>query len=175
MVKKDLLEFILKVENKAVSSVNAKYDKLIKNEEAKAMKPYEDRIDKLQFTFNMFSQNLTMLLTDLKENKEIAYCGSHNIAQGQRYLSDIKTQIINNSSYQGQVQKLKDERNKELALVRANYKKVYVVSKNMSSAKKIAEYLEGLGFDISCVKEDEITALVSEIDKSKLFVCGENS
>lgn len=52
-------------------------------------------------------------------------------------------------------------------------KKVYIVSKSMSSAKKIAEYLEGLGFDLSSLKEDEMQALVADIDKSKLFVCGE--
>ena len=58
--------------------------------------------------------------------------------------------------------------------VRFNYKKVYMVSKDMSSAKKIAEYLEGLGFDISTLKEDEMKYLSTDIDKSKLFVCGEN-
>ncbi|CAI3202323.1 hypothetical protein CNEO2_2920001 [Clostridium neonatale] len=49
-----------------------------------------------------------------------------------------------------------------------------MVSKDMSSAKKIAEYLEGLGFDISTLKEDEMKYLSTDIDKSKLFVCGEN-
>ena len=43
----------------------------------------------------------------------------------------------------------------------------------MSSAKKIAEYLKGLGFDLSNLEEDEMKSLVANIDKSKLFVCGE--
>lgn len=174
MNKKDLLDFINRVEEKAIRSVTDKYGKLIEEEKSKVIKPYEDKIDKLQFTFNMFSQNLTMLLTDLKEDKEIAYCGSYDIRRGQSYLIDIKTKIATTSAYQGKVEKLKNEMADEVNLVRANYKKVFVVSKNMTSAKKIAEYLEGLGFDISSLKEDEITALVAEIDKTKLFVCGEN-
>ena len=44
----------------------------------------------------------------------------------------------------------------------------------MSKAKDIASYLEETGFDISSLKESKNTQLVAKVDKSKLFVCGDN-
>lgn len=173
MVKKDLLMFIERVEQKAISSVEARFNKKIEEKKKEVLSKYEDSINMLQDTFNRFSTNLTNLLTDMKEDMQVAYGGSYAIRNGQEYLKNIKNQITNSCGFQGEVQKLKDQKKKEIEEVKANYHKVYVVSKNMSSAKKIAEYLEGLGFDLSSLKEDEITALVADIDKDKLFVCGE--
>ena len=104
----------------------------------------------------------------------VAYSGHYYINDSLRCLARIEEIVRENSSFNGQVMKLKQARNKEIEEVRFNYKKVYMVSKDMSSAKKIAEYLEGLGFDISTLKEDEMKYLSTDIDKSKLFVCGEN-
>lgn len=109
----------------------------------------------------------------MREDTEVLYNGSYDIDYGKRYLSNLKSSIVNNCSFQGEVQKLKDAKNKEIKEVKANYHKVRVVSKSMSSAKKIAEYLKGLGFDLSSLEEDEMKSLVADIDKSKLFVCGE--
>lgn len=175
MVKKDLLEFIERVEHKAIKSIGVRFDKEIEiKKEEEVLSKYEYKIDLLQDTFNRFSTNLTNLLTDMKEDKEVGYNGSYAISNGQDYLKNIKFKIKNSCSFQGEVQKLKDQMDKEIKEVKDNYHKVYMVSKSMSSSKKIAEYLEGLGFDLSSLKEDEIKALVADIDKSKLFVCGEN-
>lgn len=173
MNKKDLLEFIERVERKAISSVEARFDKEIEAKKQEALSKYEDSINMLQDTFNRFSTNLTNLLTDMKEDMEVAYIGNYYVNDGMKYLSNIKNRISSSCDFKGEVQKLEDQKKKEIEEVRANYKKVYVVSKSMSSAKKIAEYLEGLGFDLSSLKEDEMNALVADIDKSKLFVCGE--
>lgn len=173
MNKKDLLMFIDRVERKAVSSVEDRFNKEIADRKKEVLSKYEDSINMLQDTLNRFTTNLTNLLTDMKEDIEVNYNGNWRISDGLNYLSGLKNKISDGCFFQGEVQKLKDERDKEIAEVRANYHKVHVVSKNMSSAKKIAEYLEGLGFDLSSLKEDEITALVADIDKDKLFVCGE--
>ncbi|GAA0827273.1 hypothetical protein [Clostridium tertium] len=173
MNKKDLLEFIDRVERKAISSVEDRFNKAIEVKKNEVLAKYEDSIDLLQDTFNRFSVNLTNLLTDMSEDLEVAYSGNYYIKDGLKYLSNIKNRISSSCDFKGEVQKLEDQKKKEIEEVRANYKKVYVVSKSMSSAKKIAEYLEGLGFDLSSLKEDEINALVADIDKSKLFVCGE--
>ncbi|WP_195264520.1 hypothetical protein [Clostridium sp. 1001275B_160808_H3] len=173
MLKKDLLEFIERVERKAISSVEARFDKEIEVKKQEVLSKYEDSINMLQDTFNRFSTNLTNLLTDMKEDMQVAYVSNWDINTSLNRLSDIKRNIVYSCDFQGKVQKLKDKREKEIEEVKANYHKVYVVSKSMSSSKKIAEYLEGLGFDLSSLKEDEMNALVADIDKSKLFVCGE--
>lgn len=174
MLKKDLLEFIGRVEHKAIRSVENSFNKKIEDKKQELLSIYKDRIDQLQFSFNLFSTNLTLLLTDMKEDKEVAYSGNWRITDSIKHLSNLETLISNSCSYRGEVQKLINEANKEIESVKDNYHKVYVVSKSMSSAKNIEEYLEGLGFDLSSLKEDEMIALVADIDKSKLFVCGEN-
>ena len=173
MNKKDLLGFIERVERKAISSVEERFSKEIEAKKREVLSKYEDKINMYQDTFNRFSTNLTNLLTDMKEDVEVAYSNNWRIRNGLKNLSNIKEAIANYCCFKGEVQKIKDLRDKEIEEVKANYKKVYVVSKSMSSAKKIAEYLEGLGFDLSSLKEDEMKALVADIDKSKLFVCGE--
>lgn len=173
MNKKELLEFIERVERKAISSVEARFNKEIEVKKDEVLSKYEDSINMLQDTFNRFSTNLTNLLTDMKEDKQVSYSGSWDINSSLNKLTYIKGKIVDSCDFQGEVQKLKDQRKKEIEEVKANYHKVYVVSKSMSSSKKIAEYLEGLGFDLSSLKEDEMKCLVADIDKSKLFVCGE--
>jgi len=110
----------------------------------------------------------------MKEDLETAYSGNYRINDGLKYLSNIKTKISSDCNFQGEVMKLEQARDKEIEEVEFNYKKVYIVSKGMSSTKKIVEYLESLGFDLSTLKEDEMKYLSTDIDKSKLFVCGEN-
>lgn len=173
MNKKDLLEFIERVERKAIKSVEDRFNEEIEAKKEEALSKYEEKINMYQDTFNRFSTNLTNLLTDMNEDLEVAYSGNYYIKDGLKYLSNIKNRISSSCNFQGEVQKLKDKKKKEVEEVQANYKKVYIVAKSMSSSKKIAEYLEGLGFDLSSLKEDEIKALVADIDKSKLFVCGE--
>lgn len=174
MVKKDLLEFIERVEAKAVKSVNERFNKEISAKEIEVLAKYEDSINLLQDTFNRFSANLNNLMADMKEDKEVAFHGYYKINNGISYLSNIKKDIKLACDFEGKVQKIKNARDKEIAEVKANYHKVYTVAKSMSSAKKIAEYLKELGFDISSIEDDAVTSLVADIDKSKLFVCGEN-
>lgn len=173
MNKKDLLGFIERVEAKAIRSVEDRFNKEIEAKKDEVLSKYEEKINMYQDTFNRFSTNLTNLLTDMKEDVEVAYSDNWRIRNGLSYLNTIKEDIANYCCFKGEVQKIKDKRDKEIESVKANYKKVYVVSKSMNSAKKIAEYLEGLGFDLSSLKEDEMKALVADIDRSKLFVCGE--
>jgi vacuolar-type H+-ATPase subunit I/STV1 len=172
--KKDLLSFIERVESKAIKSVNDRWKKIIEEAEEKAISKYSKKIDMYQNTFNNFSTNLTNLLTDMKEDLETAYSSNWDIQNSLDKLANLKTRIKSKCSFQGEVAKLNNEWGKEIEAVRFNYKKVYIVAKGMSSTKKIVEYLEGLGFDLSTLKEDEMKYLSTDIDKSKLFVCGEN-
>lgn len=173
MNKKDLLEFIDRVERKAISSVEARFNKEIEEKKSEILSKYEEKINMYQDSLNRVVTNITNLLADMKEDIEVAYEGNYYLDQSFKRISRLKINIVDSCTFKGEIQKIIDRRNKEVEEVKANYHKVYVVSKNMSSAKKIAEYLEGLGFDLSSLKEDEMKALVADIDKSKLFVCGE--
>ena len=173
MLKKDLLEFIERVEKKAVGSVETKFNKEIEAKKNEVLSKYEEKINMYQDSLNRVVTNITNLLTDMKEDIEVAYEGNYYLDQSFKRINKLKSNIVDSCMFKGEIQKIKDRRKKEIEEVQANYKKVYIVSKSMSSAKKIAEYLEGLGFDLSSLKEDEMQALVADIDKSKLFVCGE--
>lgn len=174
MRKPDLLEFIERVKHKAVKSVEEKYDTEIKAAKDKAISKYTEKIAIYQDSFNRFSTNLTNLLTDMKEDVEVAYNNSYDLTTGLNYLENIKESIASSCSFKGKVQKIKDAKTKEIEEVKKNYDTVYAVCKSMGSANRIAEYLEELGFDISSVKDKNMTALVAQVDKSKLFVCGDN-
>lgn len=174
MLKKDLLNFIERVEEKAIKSVEDKWWKLIEDKKDEVFSKYEDKIGLYQSTFNNFETNLTKLLTDIRGDSEVNFSGSYDINRGFSCLQNIRSLIVESCSFGKEVDKLKIKKKKEIEEVSLNYKKVYMVSKSMNSAKKIAEYLEALGFDISSLKEDEMQYLSTDIDKSKLFVCGEN-
>lgn len=174
MNKKDLLEFIERVEHKAVKSVEDRWNKKIEEAKEKAMSKYAEKIEMYQGVFNNFSTNLTNLLTDMKEDQETVYSVYWRINDGLNYLSTLQQTIKSNCKFNGKVMKLEQAKKKEIEEVKFNYKKVEIVAKGMSSSKKISEYLEGLGFDLSTLKEDEMKYLSTDIGKTKLFVCGEN-
>lgn len=174
MLKNDLVGFVIKVKSKAMNSVQNRHDKLIQIKKDELLLPYAERIEQLQHSFNMFSTKTTTLLTEIKEDVEIGYNGSYDISHGLNYLSKLKEKILYNSDFKGEVRKMYSLKDKEVEEVRENYNKVLDTCKSMNSAKRIAEYLEELGFDISTLKEDTNKSLVADIDRSKLFVCGEN-
>ena len=173
MLKKDLLNFIERVEKKALISVRSKWNEEIKNKENEVMGKYKEKISMYQGAFNRFSTNLTELLTDMREDIETGYTGSRYVSNGLDYLTTLNSSIKKCCQFNGEVAKLRDLRNREIEEVELNYKKVWAVSKTMTP-NKIEEYLTGLGFDLSSLKEDEMKYLSTDIDKSKLFVCGEN-
>lgn len=174
MRKIDLLDFIERVKSKAIKSVEAKWDEEIKKKKSEIIAKYDEKINMYQSSFNNFSTNITNLLTDMKEDLEVGYNGSNDIHRGLSYLKDIKNSIVSNSDFKGEVQKLRGLKAKEVKEVEDNYYTVYTVCKAMSSANRIAEYLEELGFDVSSIKDKNMTTLVAQVDKSKLFVCGDN-
>jgi hypothetical protein len=180
MKKKDLMLFIEKVEVKAVKSVEEKYRKLIEDEKLKVLENngYTKRINVIQKKVNdLFTEAQTLML-DVNEDVSVRYEGYYNIAQTLSSYTG-KTTIFESikkcGKYDGgSVELIKDELYREVQLVKENYKKVKVVANSYLNAAKIAEYLKGLGFDLTSLEKQESTALVCEIDKSKLFVCGEN-
>lgn len=177
MKKKDLLDFILKVESKAVSSVSKKWDNLISEAKVKAIEPYMDRVRQYQRDINILSEKLSSLAMLLAEDTEVAYIKGAYYGIEKRInplCGDKLVQAIQeNSQYKGEVAKLKNAKQKEINEVRAEYHNLYNYCKEIRSALEINRYLVGLGFDTSAL-EKKATDLVVELDKSKLFVCGDN-
>lgn len=173
MKKKELLDFITKVKNKALNSVDAKYSKLIQEKETELLTQYKTRIDEVQKEYNKANSKLTVLMGDLKEDTNIGLSYAYSLLEVLNNSSKIEEKLKQYSTFHG-CDLLIKQRDKELNDVRDNYNKVWHNASLMGSAKEIATFLKELGFDISSVEEKEITALVSTIDKTKLFVCGEN-
>lgn len=176
MKKKDLMEFITKVENKAVNSVSDKWKKIIEANKDEICKSYLEKLSKIQDRLNKCFKDMDNILADMTEDKEIEYSGNYYFNRGKQDLNDIIKDTKNSCKFRGEIKKIVQKRDKEIAEVKANYSKLYESCNVLSSAKEVAKVLEDLGFDISVLKDKDARekALVAQIDKSKLFVCGEN-
>jgi len=183
MKKKELMLFIDLVEKKAVKSVTERHDKIINEakEELFAKGGYNERISKIQKQVNSLQMETQTLILELIDNKEINYpkYGNYDLLQRiNEYTgkATIKNNTLSNSKFQGgNIPLLVKAKEIEVKEVKENYAKVKYVSQEKTSAREVAEYLEAIGFDISSVRKgDDCVALSVEIDKSKLFVCGEN-
>lgn len=183
MKKRDLMNFIDIVEAKAVRSVTERHDKIINNakEELFAKGGYNERINKIQKQVNSLQIETQNLVLDLCENKEINYpkYGNYDLlSELNNHIgkSTTKAKMMSKSKFDGgNIPLLIKAKSLEIEGVKENYAKVRYVSQEKTSAKDIAEYLEAIGFDISSVRKgDDCVALSVEIDKSKLFVCGDN-
>jgi len=183
MKKKELMDFINLVEHKAVRSVTERHDKIINKakEELFVKGGYNERIARIQKQVNSLHTELQELVLNLNDNIEINYkkYNNYDLLHG---INDhigkltIKVYTVSHSNFDGgQIPLLVKAKDLEIEGVKENYQKVRWVSNSKTSAKEIAEYLEVVGFDISSVKKgDDCVALSVELDKSKLFVCGDN-
>lgn len=180
MRKKDLLLFLDKVEHKAIKSVNDNFKKQI--DEAKNTvlfeKKYTERIKNIQKKTNDLFAEAQELMLDLREDIDVKYDYYYDVVHSLQYWngkSNIYDLILSKSLFNDKsVELLKQARDNEIEEVKANYLKVRVVCERLLNGAKVSEYLEGLGFDISSLKDIENKALIPQIDKTKLFVCGEN-
>lgn len=183
MKKRDLMEFIDVVEHKAINSVTKRHNEIIAaaKEELFEKNGYNDRIKKIQNKVNSLHTEINDLVNNLVENNEINYPNYDSYDLLHRLGSftgknEMKEQTVRKSEYKGgQIPLLINAKAIEIKGVKENYAKVRYVSQSKTCAKDVAEYLEAVGFDISSVRAgDDCVALAVELDKSKLFVCGEN-
>jgi len=182
MKKRDLMDFIDTVERKAIRSVQERHNKIISEakEDLFEKNGYNERIKKIQKLVNSLQLEVQNITLDLHENIEINYpTGRTDLLYS---LNDytgkltIKEKMSNMSKYHGgPIPLLINAKEAEVQGVKENYAKVKYVSQTKTCAKDVAEYLEAVGFDISSVRAgDDCVALAVELDKSKLFVCGDN-
>lgn len=182
MIKKRVcMEFIDKVEAKAIKSVKENYSKKIDEEKGKLLNEtgYLKRLKKLQKEFNSIFDEFNNLALEMNENKAIHYGTGYysSFENGTKCFTSkglIDSTLTKCMFDGGSVTLIENERDKEIEEVKDNYYKVKIVCERKANGAQAAEYLKGLGFDISSLEKDESKALTVKIDKSKLFVCGEN-
>lgn|GEM_PF-1539401 len=181
MKKKALLEFLTKVENKAIHSVKEKFGAIIDEDKANVLNEtgYHERLKKIQHRFNSVYEEYEKLVLEMQENKDTSYTlGTYNSFESEvsKFTGkEIEEKVANRCTFDGGiVQTIRNNMEKELEAVRANYLKVRAVCEGLPNGTKVAEYLTETGFDLSSLEKLEVKMLIPTIDKSKLFVCGEN-
>lgn len=179
--KRACMEFIDKVERKAINSVKESYSKKIDEEKKKILSDtgYLKRLKKIQKDFNSIFDEFSNLALEMNENKAIHY-GTGYYGSFENETKEFTSKGLIDSTLTkcifdgGSVALIENDRDKEIEAVKDNYNKVRIVCERKANGAQAAEYLKGLGFDISSLEKDESKALTVKIDKSKLFVCGEN-
>jgi hypothetical protein len=178
--KRELLEFLDKVESKAVKSVEEKYNKQIKEAKDAIMQKFglTEKLASMQSTVNTLFMQMQELELAMKDDPVLKYSNYSNIVDGLIGCTGTNVlydKVVNKCCFScREIATLKDIKKNEVALVKDNYLKVRTICRSMPNGKRAAEYLKGLGFDLSTLEKNSDTALMTPIDTSKLFVCGEN-
>ena len=180
MNKKDVMNWLQAVEDKATNYVKEEYETKKKIEERKILDEgmFTIRIYALQKKVNELHAIAQTLAIDMHEDKNVhmdtygsvASILSHRIGKDTLYED-----MANRSDFRGtKLPNMKEEYRELRKEVSDNYNKVRMVMNKLQGADKCIEYLKEIGFDVSELKTIEETALLVEIDKTKLFVCGDN-
>lgn len=188
-------DFLRKVENKALGSIDTKYRNL-KNEAL--MKDIEGYpvIKNLLLEAGAKVIEAKNLLEDLhkeiikedlykdvsKKTKKSVYSAleyNTDLIRYTRYISMNNVSLKNLVSDLSRTLKFKNyekvckEYEEERKEVARNYSLVREELNNAKSGKQCHKILTDLGFDTSSIeKEAETSNIIKEVDKSKLFVCG---
>lgn len=181
MKKSDIYLFVGKVKMKAIKSVTEKHDKIITNEQKKIYKRYDKELNEFGNAILELNRTYDNIMDKIKKDKNYkidtgGWVGSYEIESLVKNLTSKKpTNVFDRSgiSYDGKLEELHMNENKELNEVKAEYDKVMKKCRELNSAKQCVKYLNELGFDTSSIEvKKEIK--IDEINTSKLFVCGEN-
>lgn len=181
MKKVDVYNFINKVERKAVCSVSKKYDDIIKKEEEKSIAKYKKDLDKLDDALSELKNSYSNIMKKIGKDK------NYNVTnQRHSYSNDMFDLMLvvekrqsedvfksYNVKSAGKLLELKNKKNKEESDVRNEYYKVMCECHKLKTAKNCITYLNKLGFDTSSIEVKE-EVKTDDINKSKLFVCGDN-
>lgn len=173
--KKDVYDFLEKVEAKAIKSVEQKYKNMIKDSKEKRsvnyMKDIRGIITKIEKLYNESEK--------LFEEHKILYADNANYSNlyyMKYYLTNCLHTAQSINFYDIKEDEMEQqsmlEMKQEINEVKKEYAKLKHYAKN-NSAKESYNLLKEIGFDVSSLEQQE-TSLITKADKSKLFVCGDN-
>lgn len=173
--KRDCYDFLDIYMNKAVDSIEEKFNDHIKTLESDLVLAYKPQINEIQKLTNELQSKALKLEDNLRQDKNIGFSKYNTLAsETSSYTgtNEIFRQIIFNSDFgMGDVQKLKDRREKAVHAVKDEYSKVAMIVKNKANGQQAAEYLKGIGFDIALLEKAENNQLMTiSINKNLLFV-----
>lgn len=183
MKKSDVYNFVLRVQRKAVNSVDKKYDELIKKEEDKIQKKYKSELDEFGLAILQLQQSFDKLRDKIDRNidynvRERHHAWSNDLSKLVFEISRKKPNDIfkDNTVVRGdRLTQLRKEQSQAINDVSNEYGKVYSKCKSLGSAKQCVDYLKELGFDTSSIEVAKVEDNAKkDIDTNKLFVCGEN-
>lgn len=172
--KKDLNEFIEKVEEKAVNSIFEKHSKIIKDSKDKRFLVYENEIKDIE-NLLLKAHKKALLISENQNNWTAGYYCEKHIRESITYCKNVTSKDMKDTE-------LEDyqviERKKEISATRTEYLKVKSYIKN-NTPKKGYEYLKEIGFDVASIpvydnNGSNCTAVIVKVDTNKLFVCGDN-
>lgn len=172
--KKDIYEFLEKVEAKAVKSVQKKYGDKIRQSKVERTQGYLKQIRDFINTVEAIhgkAEDLYKEYSDLysRANWSNLYYMKYYLESVMSNGNSISAMDVQDNAYE---KELKLELNEQLDSVKKEYAKLTHYAKN-NSAKETYNLLKELGFDVSSLERTD-KALIETADKSKLFVCGEN-
>lgn len=179
LTKKEVINWIERVEQKALSSVRKKYNDAVVAEENRILKESgaQDILDSCARIISQAVAENERLNTLVAESKNIryeknAYFGlSRQLADAQ----EVKSAFTRYANFESkELTRLKKSHEETERNVRANYAAVREAIKNKSNARRCLEYLKEVGFDVSDLEKLECTEIAVAVDKRYLFVCGEN-
>lgn len=174
--KKQITEFIDKVENKAIKFLEEAKEKEINEIKNEEYSKYSNEIENLQFKLSNLISDTQALRNKMVYNESIR---DYNYDYDKMCISNLNSAFNNLKKYtklhykKSKTETIETKWNKKIRATRREYDTLRTNMKN-KSAKKCKEELAALGFDVSSIRdEDAETSLVQTIDTSKLFVCGE--
>lgn len=181
--KAEVIEFLQKVQHKAVKTVNEKYDANYKNAVELYMTKYHGEL--LNF-ISSFVDDVRRLRETNKEFKEKVGAGSwecnyvqapsttfDTIVGVYEFLAKNKPSTFVESKELNKVKTITEEQLAERQKVADEYNKIIrFVTDNCRDGRNALKFVESLDFDVSSLKDKKEVSV--EINKANLFVCGED-
>jgi hypothetical protein len=182
--KRVVLSFIDKVQEKAMKAIADKYEPLIQAEREKAISDnpvlkdaaevgqdcidtlfeISQRLEKLNINFvTKHYGSIFSVATRFNKGNELVPVNFKGIL-----AAECDLEILNS-----RIGKLSAEYYAKQNETREEYSKLYNYVRTMDGVKG-TKYLESIGFDVSWIKENASKPTEDKIDKSKIFVCGDN-
>lgn len=178
--KVDVLNFLDKVEHKAIESIKREYQEKINAVKQSNISEYgiDKKAEDIQKLLNYTSDILDEIIEITNNSEGKMYYNVENYNNPYRSIKnllgrDFYNNIINFITHQN-IEGLKLQQKADENLVYSEYQKVKAICKEFPNGTKAYQYLKELGFDVSSIPTNQNNALVTVVNKDLLFVCGEN-
>lgn len=183
MTKRDVYEFIRRVREKAIDSVDDKNKKEIEKEKKKIHKRYLKEIVAINDAVEDLELRLKVMISKIEKDKQFESKDDRYVYTS-TFEGCVRRLAKENAIYDvfedngikniGGLKTAREKSSKERNMVASEYLKLEQKCRELKSAKQCITYLNELGFDTSSIGKKKEVVLDSNINKDMLFVCGDN-